>query len=481
VQFPGSRRRATISLLAAVSAGSMLMTACGSNSSTAAQATTAGAAATSAAGPAGAAATTAAAAGGKSTTITVAVVDNPQMVNIEKLTPKGFEATHPGIKVKFVTLDENTLRDQVTKDVAAGGGQFDVVMIGPNDIPTWSKNKWIDDLTTEANADASYDVNDIIKPIRDALSSNGKLYAVPFYGESSFLMYRKDLLTAAGQTMPANPTWDQVAAIAKAVKAKNPGVAGICLRGKTGWGENLAPLDTVVNTFGGQWFDSSWNAKLTSPAFTDAVNFYVNLIKDAGEPGAANNSFNECANSMEQSKSAMWYDATVGASVIDDPKTSAIAGKLGFAPAPVNKTKASGWLWTWSLAREGASKHKAAAWTFMDWATSKTYINYAGAQLGWASVPPGSRTSTYANPEYQKAAADFAKQTLDSIASVDPNHPGVDAQSWNGIQYVGIPEFADLGTKVSSEITAAIAGQESVADALKKSQGYAQAVGDTYK
>jgi sorbitol/mannitol transport system substrate-binding protein len=481
VQVPGSRRRATISLLAAVSAGSMLMTACGSNSSTAAQATTAGAAATSAAGPAGAAATTAAAAGGKSTTITVAVVDNPQMVNIEKLTPKGFEATHPGIKVKFVTLDENTLRDQVTKDVAAGGGQFDVVMIGPNDIPTWSKNKWIDDLTTEANADASYDVNDIIKPIRDALSSNGKLYAVPFYGESSFLMYRKDLLTAAGQTMPANPTWDQVAAIAKAVKAKNPGVAGICLRGKTGWGENLAPLDTVVNTFGGQWFDSSWNAKLTSPAFTDAVNFYVNLIKDAGEPGAANNSFNECANSMEQSKSAMWYDATVGASVIDDPKTSAIAGKLGFAPAPVNKTKASGWLWTWSLAREGASKHKAAAWTFMDWATSKTYINYAGAQLGWASVPPGSRTSTYANPEYQKAAADFAKQTLDSIASVDPNHPGVDAQSWNGIQYVGIPEFADLGTKVSSEITAAIAGQESVADALKKSQGYAQAVGDTYK
>jgi sorbitol/mannitol transport system substrate-binding protein len=463
-------------LLAALSAGSMLLTACGSSSSNGATKATSGSSATS-----GAAAASGGGSGGGSGTVTVAVVDNPQMVDIEKLTPAGFTASHPNIKVKFVTLDENTLRDQVTKDVAAGGGQFDVVMIGPNDVPTWSKNKWIDDVTSNANADSTYDVADIIKPIHDALSSNGKLYAVPFYGESSFLMYRKDLLQAAGQTMPANPTWDQVAAIAKAVKAKNPGMAGICLRGKTGWGENLAPLDTVVNTFGGQWFDSKWNAQLTSPAFTDAVNFYVNLIKDAGEPGAANYSFNECTNSMEQSKSAMWYDATVGASTLDDPKTSAIAGKLGFAPAPVKLTKASGWLWTWALALESASKNKTAAWTFMDWATSKTYINYAGSKLGWARVPPGSRTSTYANPQYQKAAADFAAQTLKSISSVDPNHPGVQPQNWNGIQYVGIPEFADLGTKVSSEITAAIAGQESVADALKKSQGYAQAVGDSYK
>ena len=481
MQVPGiSRRRGLVPLLAAMSAGSILLTACGGSSSGASPTTTSGTAAAATSGGA-AAGTSGAAAGGKTTTITVAVVDNPQMVNIEKLTPAGFEASHPNIKVKFVTLDEDTLRDQVTKDVAAGGGQFDVVMIGPNDVPTWSKNKWIDDLTSDAASDASYDVNDLIKPIRDALTSNGKLYAVPFYGESSFLMYRKDLLQAAGQTMPANPTWTQVAAIAKAVKAKNPGVAGICLRGKTGWGENLAPLDTVINTFGGAWFDQKWNATLNTPAVSDAVNFYVNLIKDAGEPGAANDSFNECANSMEQSKSAMWYDATAGASVIDDPKTSKIAGKLGFAPAPVMKTKAAGWLWTWSLALEHSSKNKTAAWTFMDWATSKTYIDYAGAQLGWASVPPGSRTSTYANPDYQKAAADFAKQTLDSISSVNPNQPGVAPQNWNGIQYVGIPEFADLGTKVSQEITAAIAGQESVADALKKSQGYAQAVGQTYQ
>src|SRR6266536_4644796 len=225
--------------------------------------------------------------GGGTGTITVAVVDNPLMSTIEKLTPAGFTASHPGIKVKFVTLDENTLRDQVTKDVAAGGGQFDVVMIGPNDIPTWAKNGWVKDLTKDAS-DPAYDVNDIIKPIRDALSSGGKLYAVPFYGESSFLMYRKDLLAAAHETMPANPTWDQVAAIAQKLNDPAKGISGICLRGKTGWGENLAPLDTVVNTFGGQWFDTNWNAHLNAPAFQKATSFYVNLVRKYGEPGAGN-------------------------------------------------------------------------------------------------------------------------------------------------------------------------------------------------
>jgi sorbitol/mannitol transport system substrate-binding protein len=373
------------------------------------------------------------------------------------------------------------LRDQVTKDVAAGGGQFDVVMIGPYEVPTWAKNKWIDNLTPYASKDATYNVNDLIKPIRDSLSVDGQLYASPFYGESSFLMYRKDLLAKAGLTMPAHPTWDQVATIAKKLNNPAKGMAGICLRGKTGWGENLAPLDTVVNTFGGQWYDMSWNAHLTSPAFEKATNFYVNLIKAAGEPGAGNFSFNECANAMEQQKAAMWYDATVGASVIDDPKSSPIAGKLGFAPAPVEMTKNSGWLWSWALAMEASSKHKAAAWTYLSWATSKQYIQYAGKQLGWASVPPGSRYSTYSNPSYQKAARDFATATLGEINSVNVKQPGVSPQPYVGVQYVGIPEFEDLGTKVSQEITAAIAGQESVTQALSKSQGYAVPVGQTYK
>jgi sorbitol/mannitol transport system substrate-binding protein len=414
-----------------------------------------------------------------SQTITVAVVNNPQMSDIQKLTPAGFEKSHPNIHVKYVTLDENTLRDQVTKDVAAGAGQFDVVLIGPYEVPFWAKNGWISDLTKDAS-DPAYAVDDLIKPIRASLTADGKLYAVPFYGESSFLMYRKDLLQAAGLTMPAKPTWDEVSTIAK--KLNQPGkIAGICLRGKTGWGENLAPLNTVVNTMGGQWYDTSWKAHLTDPAFENAVTFYTDLIKAAGEPGAANASFNECANLLMQSKAAMWYDATVGASVVDDPKTSPIAGKLAYAPAPVDKTASSGWLWNWALAMESASKHKDAAWTYLSWATSKQYIDYAGTTLGWARVPPGSRYSTYDNPNYQKAAAAFAKPTLDEINSVNVAQPGVAKQNWIGVQYVGIPEFQDLGTKVSAEITAVIAGKESVSSALKKAQGFAVPVGEAQK
>jgi sorbitol/mannitol transport system substrate-binding protein len=395
------------------------------------------------------------------------------MTTIEKLTPAGFEATHPGIKVNFITYDENTERVNVEKDVAAGGGQYDVVMIGPNDIAAWSKNQWIKPLTSYASSDASYDVNDLIPSIRKALSSNGDLYAVPFYGESSFMMYNKTLFAAKHLTMPAKPTWTQIAALAQKLNDPAAGVAGICLRGLTGWGDNLAALDTVVNTMGGQWFDTGWNAHLTSPQFEAATNFYVNLVRSYGEKGAGNDSFNECLNIMEQQKAAMWYDATVAASTLD-AAGSPVQGKLGFAPAPVDLTSSSGWLWTWALALEASSKHASAAWQFMDWATSKTYINYDASKNGWAAVPPGTRLSTYANPEYQAAAKDFAALTLQEVSSVNIVHPGVGPQPVPGIQYVGIPEFERFGAQVSAEITAAIDGQESVATALAKSQTIAQ-------
>jgi sorbitol/mannitol transport system substrate-binding protein len=406
-------------------------------------------------------------------TITVAVTANPLMTTIENLTAGGFEASHPNIKVKFVTYDENTERADVEKDVAAHGGQYDVVMIGPNDIASWASNGWIDSLDSEVAADSSYDAGDLLPPIKDALSSKGHLYALPFYGESSFLMYNKKIFAADGLTMPANPTWAQIEQLAAKADNTSKDVAGICLRGLTGWGDNLASLDTVINTMGGAWFDKNWNAELTSPATEAAVNFYVNLIKKYGEPGAGNDSFNQCLNIFEQGQAAMWYDATVGASTVD-ASGSPIAGQVGFAPAPVDQTKSSGWLWTWALALESSSKHQSAAEQFMNWATSKEYIAYDASKNGWAAVPPGTRTSTYQNAEYQKAAGAFANLTLQEIDSVNINQPGVAPQPVPGVQYVGIPEFEDFGQQVSAQITAAIDGQESVSQALTTSQQIAQ-------
>ncbi|MFZ5851713.1 MAG: ABC transporter substrate-binding protein [Actinomycetota bacterium] len=411
-------------------------------------------------------------AAGGTTTVTVATVANPQMQDIEKLTGE-FEKKYPNIKIKYVILPENELRDRVTQDVATKGGQYDVVTIGTYEAPIWAKNGWLTKLDTYAGQ-GSYDVGDLIAPVKDALSYQGGLYAVPFYGESSFLMYRKDLFAQAGLTMPDQPTWQQVADFAKKLNDPAKNMAGICLRGLPGWGEVLAPLDTVILTFGGRWYDEQWNAKLTDPATVQAVKFYVDLVRSAGEPGAPNAGFSECLTAFGQGNAAMWYDATSAAGSLEDPKVSKVAGKVGYVKAPVVQTKNSGWLWAWSLAMPETSKKKDAAWTYMSWATSKEYIKLVGQQLGWARVPPGSRMSTYQLPEYQQAAQAFAQQTLTSIEAVNVKQPGLYPQPWIGVQYVGIPEFQDLGTKVSQEISAAIAGRQSVDEAMAKAQQLAE-------
>jgi sorbitol/mannitol transport system substrate-binding protein len=411
--------------------------------------------------------------GSGTTTITVGSVDNPSMTDLKKLIPD-FQSAHPNITVNIVTLPEDQIRQQVTQDVATQSGKFDLFTIGTYEVPLWAKLKWLEDLAPYIAKDPNYAPDDLIPGVRKALSYNNDLYAVPFYGESSMLMYRKDLLSAVGVTMPAHPTWDQVAAAAKAVNSSS--VNGICLRGLPGWGEQLAPLDTVVNTFGGRWFDQSWNAQLTTPAWHDALTFYVNLLKSAGEPGAGNAGFTECLNAYNSGKVAMWYDATVAASNF----TGAAATNSGYAYAPTKLTPYSGWLWSWALGIPSTSTKKDAAWTFIDWATSKDYIKLVGAKLGWAHVPPGTRTSTYSIPEYQAAAGAFASVTVDSIAHADVTHSTVDPVPYIGVQYVDIPEFQQLGDQVSQEFAKVIAGNETVDQALQKANALAAAVGKAY-
>ncbi len=413
----------------------------------------------------------------KGVTLTVATVNNPDMKVMQKLT--GTFEQQTGIKVNYVTLPENDLRKKVTEDVALGAGKFDIATIGTYDAPIWAKNNWIEPLSPmldkmSADEQKQYDLNDIFPSIRNALSYNGQLYAFPFYGESSMLYYNKDMLAKANVTMPEEPTWEQVANIAKKVKAAN-NVPGIVLRGLPGWGEVLAPLDTMINAFGGSWFDMNWNAQLTSPDTKRAVNFYANLLKDAGEPGPTSTGFTEALTLMSTGKAAMWYDATVAAGFLNDPKQSQVAGKIGYALAPVDKKKNNGWLWAWSLAVESSSKHKDAAFAFIKWATSKDYIQLVGEKQGWGVAPPGTRQSTYANPKY-KEAAPFADLVLKSILNADYKKPTLNPVPYEGVQYVAIPEFQQLGTEVSQQIAAAIAGNKSVDDALKASQEIANKV-----
>ena len=414
--------------------------------------------------------------GGDEVTLTLATVNNSQMKDMEGL--KGeFEKANPGIKVNFQVMEEGDLRSAVTSDVANAAGQYDIVTIGAYEVPQWGANGWLTDLTTDLD-DGSYDVGDILPPVRDALSANGKQYAVPFYGESSILMYNKEILDKAGVTISNNPTWQQVEAAAKKVNSAE--TAGICLRGKPGWGDLFAPLTTVVQTFGGAWYDMNWDAQVNKPEFVKAVTFYKDLLASAGQKDPVSYSFNECLGAMKSSKVAMWYDASSAAPMLE-ADDSPIKGKVGYAHAPVVKTKESGWLWSWNLAVPANTQHSAEAIKFIKWATDKNYHKLVGEKLGWALVPPGARTSTYSIPEYKAAAAAFAPITLEVMSAVNPKQPGVKPQPWVGVQYVAIPEFQDVGNQVAQLVADAIAGRTTVKDALDKGQAIAQAAGDAHK
>ncbi|OQO89871.1 sugar ABC transporter substrate-binding protein [Saccharomonospora piscinae] len=411
--------------------------------------------------------------------LTIAIVANPQMNDAIALSDR-FEREH-GVELNFVSLPENQARAKITASTATQGGEFDLVMISNYETPQWAANGWLTDLGPYLEANPDYDADDFIPSIRDALSYEDSMYAVPFYGESSFLAYREDLFEQAGLTMPENPTWEQIAEFAAVLDDDEAGVAGICLRGKPGWGESLAPFTTVVNTFGGQWFDQDWNARLTSPEFREAAEFYVNLVREHGQVGASNAGFTECGTRYTQGEAAMWYDATVMAGTNEDPASSKVVGKSGYAPAPVMDTEASGWLYTWSLAIPASTEDKDLAWEFLSWMTDKDYVRLVGEELGWNRVPPGCRRSTYDIPEYREAASAYAQPTLDGISHANQDETMTEPVPYEGIQFVGIPEFQDLGTRVSQQLSAAIAGQQSVDEALRQSQEYAETVGESYR
>ncbi|PIE45189.1 MAG: sugar ABC transporter substrate-binding protein [Gammaproteobacteria bacterium] len=397
-------------------------------------------------------------------TITVATVNNGDMIRMQGLM-KDFNDKHPDIKVNWVTLEENILREKVTTDIATKGGQYDIMTIGTYEVPIWGKQGWL--LPLEFSAE--YDVDDLLPAIRSGLTVDGKLYAAPFYGESSMLMYRKDLMDKAGIKMPKKPTWDDVAKAAEKITDKENNVYGICLRGKAGWGENMAFLSAMSNSFGARWFDEKWKPQLDSKQWAKTLNTYLDLMKKYGPPGAASNGFNENLTLFQQGKCGMWIDATVAASFITNPKDSTVADKVDFALAPDNGLgKRGNWLWAWSLAIPASTKKAEAAKTFIEWATSKDYLNLVAEKEGWANVPPGTRKSLYANPEYAKVP--FAKMTLDSINSADPAHPTVDPVPYIGIQFVAIPEFTGFATTVGQEFSAALAGDKTAEEALSAAQ-----------
>ncbi|MEM7213396.1 MAG: sugar ABC transporter substrate-binding protein [Pseudomonadota bacterium] len=400
--------------------------------------------------------------------LTIATVNNGHMIEMQKLTPE-FEAANPGITLKWVTLEEGTLRSRVTTDIATKGGQFDVMTIGMYEAPIWGKLDWL--VPLEFGAD--YDVDDILPAMRGGLSANGNLYAAPFYGESSMIMYRKDLVDASGMSIDDNPKWTHIRDVAAKLHDPDNGTYGICLRGKPGWGDNMAFITTMANSFGAQWFNMDWTPALDSPAWKEAVTFYVDLLTNYGPPGSEGNSFNEILALINEGKCGMWIDATIAASFVTDPGQSKVADKMAFAQSPMMATnKGANWLWAWALAIPAGTKQADDAKKFIEWATSKSYIELVASKNGWGNVPTGTRKSTYDNPKFQEAAT-FDEAELKAILSANPEDSTLNPSPYVGVQFAAIPEFQAIGIAVGQQMTAALAGDISVEEALANGQAAA--------
>ncbi|MBS4075686.1 sugar ABC transporter substrate-binding protein [Ameyamaea chiangmaiensis] len=397
-------------------------------------------------------------------TLTIATVNNGDMVIMQKLSSE-FEKQHPDIHLKWVVLEENVLRQRVTTDIATKAGQFDVLTIGNYEVPLWAKQKWL----APVKPDAAYDVDDLLPTVRKDLTVDGALYALPFYAESDMTYYRKDLFTKAGITMPAHPTYAQLAEYADKITDKTNQVYGICLRGKPGWGENMAFLTATVHAFGGQWFDASWKPTLDTPEWKAALTWYVDVMKKDGPPGAASNGFNENLALFASGHCGIWVDSTVAGGLLFDPKQSQVADKVGFTAAPSGTfANAPSWLWIWSLAIPASSKNVDDATTFITWATSKAYVDLVAKSNGWVAAPAGTRNSTYANPDYQKAAP-FAGFVRDAIEHSNPDGQTKAPRAYTGAQFADIPQFQAIGTQVGQSVAALLTTSQTVDSMLSSS------------
>ncbi|MDP9709113.1 UNVERIFIED_ORG: sorbitol/mannitol transport system substrate-binding protein [Pseudomonas fluorescens] len=398
-------------------------------------------------------------------TLTIATVNNSDMIRMQKLS-KTFETEHPDIKLNWVVLEENVLRQRLTTDIATQGGQFDVLTIGMYEAALWGAKGWLEPMK---DLPASYALDDVFPSVREGLSVKGSLYALPFYAESSITYYRTDLFKDAGLTMPERPTWEQIAGFAEKLTHKDKEQYGICLRGKAGWGENIALITTIANAYGARWFDEQWKPEFSGPEWKNALNFYVDTMKKSGPPGASSNGFNENLALFNSGKCAMWVDASVAGSFVTDKTQSKVADHVGFTYAPHQVTdKGSAWLYSWALAIPTSSKAKDAAKEFSAWATSKEYGALVAKTDGIANVPPGTRASTYSDA--YMSAAPFAKVTLESLKAADPSKPTLKPVPYIGIQLVTIPEFQGVGTQVGKLFSAALIGQTTVDQALTAAQ-----------
>lgn len=407
-------------------------------------------------------------------TLTIASVNNPPFLVLEEKSAKFTEET--GIQIVFETLSENEVRSKIQQDVGFGGGNYDLVTLGTTDMATYLNSGWtvsLDDLFASMSDEemAAYDKDDMFGSVLQSCSdtATGKLCALPFYSESTMICYNTEIFDALGLTMPDEPTWDDILELAKQCDAYSDGsydnVAGIAIRGKAGYGENQYIFSSIMNSFGGQYYDTDWNTAYDSEEVRTAWEFYKELLGYA-EDSPTTCGYTECLNLFTQGQAAIYYDATVSAATFESDD-SAVKGKVGYAKAPSEKAALSATIGGWGIAITSGSKNPEAAFKFLTWATSKEYIELVGDADGWTSVPSGTRASLYENSNY-KDVASFAEMTAASISSAQFSHPCINDTPYVGTSLPNLPEYSSWGTTIAEELSSYVAGTKDLDAAINQ-------------
>ena len=405
--------------------------------------------------------------------IAVAVIPASYFDNLIAIAPT-FEALS-GVKVRFEKVPPGQIRQKAMLDLSSKTATYATSATDPMYYPLYVSNKWIEPLDRYLNDSALTDAawfnyNDIFKAWRDANSYEGKPYAVPYDGEVTVQVYRKDLYDAKG--LKAADTLDEFLKNAAAINDPANRVYGMALRGFAGAGQNMYIYPSLFRGFGGDWFHNK-TLTVNSPEAVKALEWYVNTLTQYAPPAVRNWNWPDIADAFSQGTVACYIDAHSSAAVITNPEKSKVVGKIAYArwpKGPDGKRVTSIWNWGFPINASLTEKQKKATWLFIEWAASAE----TQARTSWKFAGPAKRSginrvSLWKAPEFAAAMKDAGDNFIPAALESLEQDTDVD---WRP----RVPQWPAIGETMATAIQAALVGQKKPKEALDEAQARIQQI-----
>jgi ABC-type glycerol-3-phosphate transport system substrate-binding protein len=401
------------------------------------------------------------------TEIAVAVIPASYFDNLIAIAPT-FEAL-TGVKVRFEKVPPGQIRQKAMLDLSSKTATYATSATDPMYYPLYVSNKWIDPIDHYLN-DASltdrawFNNDDIFKAWRDANSYEGKPYAVPYDGEVTVQVYRKDLYDAKG--LKAADTLDEFLKNAAAINDPANRVYGMALRGFAGAGQNMYIYPSLFREFGGEWFKGK-KVVVDSPEAVKALEWYVDAESKYAPPAVRNWNWPDIADAFSQGTLGCYIDAHSSASVLMNPEKSKVIGKIAYArwpKGPTGKRCTSIWNWGFPVNAALSDKQKKATWLFVTWAASAE----TQARTSWKFNGPAKRTglnraSLWKSPDFVAMTKDFGPNFVDAALTSLQQDTDVE---WRP----RVPQWPAIGDTMATAIQAALVGQKKPKQALDDAQ-----------